>query len=80
MPDPDDPETTVGDSRARSRLTALIHALGPPDQQVLLLYLEDLDAAAIGEVTGLSAGAVATKIHRIKAVLARRFAERGGRP
>ncbi|MGZ6014354.1 MAG: sigma factor-like helix-turn-helix DNA-binding protein [Phenylobacterium sp.] len=52
--------------------------MGPPDRQVLLLYLEDLDAAAIGEITGLSAGAVATKIHRLKALLARRFAE-GGR-
>ena len=32
----------------------------------MLLYLEDLDAGAIGEITGLSAGAVATRIHRIK--------------
>jgi len=39
----------------------------------MLLYLEGVDAASIGEVTGLSAGNVATKIHRIKAVLARRF-------
>ena len=56
---------------------ALIQALGPPDRQVALLYLEDLDAAAIGEVTGLSPGAVAVRIHRLKALLARRFAEGG---
>ena len=36
----------------------------------MLLYLEDLTAAEIGEVTGLSAGAVAVRIHRLKALLA----------
>jgi hypothetical protein len=30
----------------------LIHALAPVDRLVVLLYLEGLDAAAIGEVTG----------------------------
>ena len=56
----------------------MIQSLRPPDRQVALLYLEDMDAAAIGEITGMTAGAVATKIHRLKALLARRFAE-GGR-
>jgi RNA polymerase sigma-70 factor (ECF subfamily) len=74
----DDPETAVGERRALDRLMRLVQALRPPDRQVLLLYLEDLDAAAIGEITGLSAGAVATKIHRLKALLARRFAAEGG--
>lgn len=36
----------------------------------MLLYLEDLTAAEIGEVTGLSASAVAVRIHRLKALLA----------
>jgi RNA polymerase sigma-70 factor (ECF subfamily) len=35
----------------------------------MLLYLEDMDAASIGEVTGLSARNVATKLHRIKKLL-----------
>jgi RNA polymerase sigma-70 factor (ECF subfamily) len=39
----------------------------------MLLYLDDIDAAGIGEITGLSAGAVAAKIHCIKAILAKRF-------
>lgn len=78
LADADDPEAATGERQALSRLMTLIHALAPPDRQVLLLYLEDLDAAAIGEITGLSPGAVATKIHRLKALLARRFAE-GGR-
>ena len=76
--DADDPEAAVGERRALERLMAIIQQLGSPDRQVALLYLEDLDAAAIGEITGLSAGAVSVKIHRLKAVLARRFAE-GGR-
>ena len=38
------------------RLFALTHQLRPLDRQVVLLYLEDNDAAMIGEITGLSAG------------------------
>lgn len=52
------------------RVLALVHRLAPLDRQVMLLYLEELDAASIAEVTGLSARNVATKVHRIKAVLA----------
>lgn len=72
---PDDPEAETGRNRALERLTGLILGLAPPDRQVALLYLEGLDAAAIGEITGLSAGAVAVRIHRLKAVLAARFHE-----
>ena len=59
------------------RLLATIHRLPPADRQVMLLYLEDLSAAEIGEVTGLSANAVAVRIHRIKALLARKFGAQG---
>jgi RNA polymerase sigma-70 factor (ECF subfamily) len=72
-PDSDDPETTAGERQAIERLQALIRQLKPPDSQIMLLYLEGLDATAIGEVTALSPSAVAVKIHRIKAVLAERF-------
>jgi len=73
--DADDPEAAVGERRALERLMKLIQQLAPPDRQVALLYLEDLDTAAIADITGYSSGAVATKIHRLKALLARRFAE-----
>lgn len=69
---------------ALSRLLELIQRLKPLDRQVITLYLEGEAAEAIGEVTGLSAGNVATKIHRIKALLGRQFAaghtetEKGG--
>jgi RNA polymerase sigma-70 factor (ECF subfamily) len=32
---------------------ALIYQLKPSDRQLMLLYLDDLDAASIGEVTGV---------------------------
>lgn len=60
---------------ALDRLTALILRLKPLDRQVILSYLEGMDAAEIGELTGLSARNVATKIHRIKTILARGFLE-----
>jgi RNA polymerase sigma-70 factor (ECF subfamily) len=75
-PDGDDPEQAAGDRQALGRLMDLVHGLKPPDRQVVLLYLEDLDAAQIGEVTGLSPGAVAVKIHRLRSLLAQRFRER----
>jgi RNA polymerase sigma-70 factor (ECF subfamily) len=56
-----------------TRLMSLVRALAVPDRQVVLLYLEGLDAAAIGEVCGLRPGAVAVKIHRLKALLSRQF-------
>lgn len=59
------------------RLLELIQALKPLDRQVILSYLEGLDAASIGDITGISPVNVATKIHRIKRILARRFQEGG---
>ena len=55
------------------RLLALLRTLKPIDRRVILLYLEDIDATSIGEITGLSPGNVAVKIHRIKQVLSQRF-------
>ena len=52
---------------------ALIRKLKPQDKQVMLLYLEGMDSGSIGEVTGFSPGNVATKIHRIKNLLSRKF-------
>lgn len=67
------PEERTGQHQALARLTALIRGLKPPDAQVMLLYLEDIDAAGIAEVTGLTPGAVTVRIHRIKSILARQF-------
>jgi RNA polymerase sigma-70 factor (ECF subfamily) len=70
---PGNSEIDVDERMDVDRLIQLVHRLRPPDRELMLLYLEDLDAAAIGEIMELSAVNVRTKIHRIKAVLARRF-------
>ncbi len=64
--------------RNLARLSALIQQLKPLDRQVIVSYLEDLDAVSIGEITGLSPGNVAMRIHRIKNILARRFHKGAG--
>jgi RNA polymerase sigma-70 factor (ECF subfamily) len=71
-------EISADRSQALARLFGLIQRLDPLDRQVILAYLEDLDAESIAEITGLSAANVWSKIHRIKGVLVRRF-HRGGR-
>lgn len=71
--DPIDREDLLDRQRALDKLYELIRGLRPVDRQVMLLYLEEVDAAAIGEITGLSAGNVATRIHRLKQVLSERF-------
>jgi len=61
------------------RLLQFIHRLNPPDRELMLLYLEGLDSAMIAEIMEMSAVNVRSKIHRIKAILARRFLA-GGQP
>ena len=72
----DEREKTLDRQRAMERLFALIQRLKPVDRQTILLYLEGLDAASIGDITGLSAANVSTKIHRIKSILIRQFKKR----
>jgi RNA polymerase sigma-70 factor (ECF subfamily) len=75
LPSAQDVSSEVEESEAVTRLNAIIRALGPPDRQIITLYLEGLDAASIADVTGLSAGAVATRVSRLKTQLARLFHE-----
>lgn len=70
----EDPEAAIDSARTLARLRKLIAALKPTDRSLILLYLEGVEAAQIAEVTGLSAGNVAVKVHRIKALLAKHFA------
>ena len=75
--DTDDRHGAVDRQRTLDRVYELIRELPPIDRQVMLLYLEEIEAAAIAEVTGLSATNVATRIHRLKRLLARRFHGKG---
>ena len=77
LPDKDQGQFAADQRRNLDRLSVLIQQLKPLDRQVIVSYLEDMDAASIGEITGLSPGNVAMRIHRIKNILARRFREGG---
>jgi len=67
-----DAHALVDERHTMEQLLRLIRRLQPIDRQIILLYLEGLDGASIGEVTGISAGNVATRVHRIKSLLRRR--------
>jgi RNA polymerase sigma-70 factor, ECF subfamily len=77
IPDAHDGESLANRRLMLDRLYELIGSLRPVDRQVMLLYLEEIDAATIAEITGLTAGNVATRIHRLKQVLTRRFHRTG---
>ncbi len=51
---------------AAERLTEAIRQLPLPDRQVIMLYLEGLSAVAIGDVTGILPGTIASRISRFK--------------
>jgi RNA polymerase sigma-70 factor, ECF subfamily len=72
LPEPNDGTGAVDRQKTLEQLYALIQQLKPLDREVILLYLEGLDAASIGEISGVSPGNAATKIHRIKNILANR--------
>lgn len=59
------------------RLVKLIHRLKPLDRQLMLLYLEDLDAESISDIMGISTNNVRVQIHRIKKILRVRFSGGG---
>jgi RNA polymerase sigma-70 factor (ECF subfamily) len=69
----EDGERSADRAQALSRLFALIQQFDPLDRQVIMAYLEGLDAESIAEITGLAAANVWSKIHRIKTMLVRRF-------
>jgi RNA polymerase sigma-70 factor (ECF subfamily) len=73
MPSHGRPEVAV----ALERLSMLIQQLRPIDRQIIISYLEGMDASSTAEITGLSAANVAMKIHRIKNILKRWFHEGG---
>ncbi|NYF32359.1 sigma-70 family RNA polymerase sigma factor [Sphingopyxis sp. JAI108] len=71
------PFARADSEHAMALILGIIDRLDPPDRQILLLYLEGVAAAEIGAVTGVSPDGVATKIHRFKSMLTRRFAGSG---
>lgn len=68
-----DREPNIDQDRALQQLSELILKLKPLDRQIMLSYLEEMDAATIADITGLSPANVSMKIYRIKNILARQF-------
>ena len=75
MPGSDRIELATSQAIALERLSTLIQRLKPIDRQIIVSYLEGLDAASIAEITGLTPANIAMKIHRIKQILKRWFHE-----
>lgn len=75
MPGRDRGELAASEGEALDRLSLLIQRLKPLDRQIIVSYLEGMDAASIGELTGLSPANIAMKVHRIKNILRRWFVE-----
>lgn len=73
QPSPQNVERTADRENALARLLVLIRQLNVIDRQLMLAYLEDLDAETMSQITGLSVANVWTKIHRIKNVLIHQF-------
>jgi RNA polymerase sigma-70 factor (ECF subfamily) len=71
----EDREPDLDQKRALQQLSAFILQLKPLDRQIMISYLEDMDAATIAEITGLSPANVRMKIHRVKSILSSRFLE-----
>ncbi len=76
-PDHPDPAALLERRITLEQLYHLVQDLQSVDRTVILLYLEGLDATAIGEITGISSANAATKIHRVKKILRRQFTEGG---
>lgn len=77
VPSNDQSERAAGQNQALERLSMLIQQLKPLDRQIIISYLEGMDASSTAEITGLSASNVAMKVHRIKNILRRWFHEGG---
>ncbi len=80
LPEPTDTEAAAAENHAVASARLLIRQLPTLDAQVMLLWLEGETGKDIAEITGLAAPAVATRIHRLKALIASAFidpADRG---
>lgn len=68
-----DVDRAIDAQRALENIHAVMRSFNPIDREVMLLYLEEVDAVSIAEITGLSPANVATKVHRIKRLLIERL-------
>jgi len=67
------PESSMIEDQRRARLSGAVQELQLSDRQIVVLHFEGLSAAEIADVTGLSAGNVATRLTRIRQKLSARM-------
>ncbi|HEU4560835.1 MAG TPA: RNA polymerase sigma factor [Longimicrobium sp.] len=73
---PERPAVSAGAPRSEAAILAeFLESLTPVDRSVLLLHMEGLAYADIAQVTGLSAGAVGVRLHRIRQTFTTRYVE-----
>ena len=65
-----DPPRDIDRDRVLREVQQVILKLRPLDRQIIISYLEGMDAVSIADITGLSPANIAMKIHRIKKILA----------
>ena len=63
-------DSIVDESRMLARIRGLMLELKPLDREIFVLYLEGLSMEEIAEIAGLSRTNTATKLHRLRALLA----------
>jgi len=68
-PNNDQVDISIWRDEALHHLFMLIQRLKPLDRQIIISYLEGMEASSIGDITGLSPENIAMKVHRIKDIL-----------
>ena len=77
-PDNDRGQIALEQQLTLAKLSMLIRQLKPLDRQVIVCWLEGIDAESTAEITGLSPANVSVRVSRIKKLLAHRFHQGGG--
>jgi RNA polymerase sigma-70 factor (ECF subfamily) len=73
-----DPEAQSVESERRRLLIEAVRSIRGLDKQIIVLYLEGLSNGELAEVVGLTEGAIATRLSRVRAELAQFVKTRAG--
>jgi len=72
------PDRALMEDETAARVRKAVQELGESDREAIVLYyLEDLPAARIGQLLGISAGAVDMRLHRARRRLREKLADLG---
>lgn len=73
-----DPEAQSLDGERQRLLIEAVRSIRGLDKQIVVLYLEGLTNGELAEVTGLTEGAIATRLSRVRVQLAQFIKRRAG--